>query len=109
MTFDEWLDEIEAFSTRRERLNEDVDFAAVMLGNLSHNLARRRMYNWLEAAYNEGVKHTINQQQPVKDFYTYPKSTMPPKCSRCGINLTGAMGYVCNDAQCPTFARITCT
>ncbi len=56
MTFDEWLDEVEAFSTRRERLNEDVDFAAVMTGNMSHNLARRRMYDWLEAAYNVGFE-----------------------------------------------------
>ena len=51
MTFDEWLDEIEGDTTRRERINEDVDFAAVMVGNMSHNLARRRMYEWLEAAY----------------------------------------------------------
>ena len=54
MTFDEWLNEIENYSSRRERMNEDVDFAAVMLGNLSHNLARRRMYQWLEAAYDVG-------------------------------------------------------
>jgi hypothetical protein len=54
MTFDEWLDEIENFSTRRERMNEDVDFAAIMTGNMSHNLARRRMYDWLEAAYKIG-------------------------------------------------------
>ena len=54
MTFDEWLDEIENFSTRQERLEEDVDFAAVMLGNMSHNLARRRMYEWLQAAYDVG-------------------------------------------------------
>jgi hypothetical protein len=53
-TFDQWLDEIENFSTRRARLNEEVDFAAVMTGNLSHNLARRRMYDWLEAAYEVG-------------------------------------------------------
>jgi len=109
MTFDEWLDEIEVFSTRRERLNEDVDFAAVMTGNLSHNLAHKRMYDWLRAAYDEGVKHATNQQQLFKDLYTYPKSDMPTKCSRCGINLTGVMGFVCSDAQCPTFPRITCT
>jgi hypothetical protein len=54
MTFDEWLDEIEVFSSRRERLNEDVNFAAVMTGHMSHNLAQRRMYAWLEAAYNVG-------------------------------------------------------
>lgn len=67
MTFDEWLDEIEAFSTRRERLNEDVDFAAVMLGNLSHNLARRRMYNWLEAAYNVGRAAGVASRAPTDE------------------------------------------
>lgn len=54
MTFEEWLDEIENLSTVRELINKDVDFAAVMMGNISHNLARRRMYNWLEAAYKVG-------------------------------------------------------
>lgn len=56
MTFDEWLDEIENFTTRRERLNEDVDFAAIMTGHMSHNLARTRMYVWLEAAYKVGYE-----------------------------------------------------
>lgn len=38
-------------------------------------------------------------QQPV---------SMPRKCTRCGIDLFGAMGFVCSDQQCPAFARITC-
>ena len=29
-------------------------------------------------------------------------------CSRCGINLTGVMGYVCSDQHCPTFMKVTC-
>lgn len=61
MTFEEWLDEIEAFSSRRERLNEDVDFAAVMVGNMSHTLAQKRMYTWLEAAYNVGKKAGLQE------------------------------------------------
>lgn len=56
MTFDEWLDEIENYSTRRERLNEEVDFATVMVGDMSHTLARKRMYRWLEAAYSVGYE-----------------------------------------------------
>lgn len=56
MTFDEWLNEIEVFSARRERLNEDVNFEAVMTGNMSHSLAQSRMYVWLEAAYNVGYE-----------------------------------------------------
>ena len=29
-------------------------------------------------------------------------------CSKCGINLDGVMGYVCNDQHCPTFLKVTC-
>lgn len=54
MTFEEWLDEIEGSSSRRERINADVDFASVMTGHMSHNLARTRMYDWLEYAYHVG-------------------------------------------------------
>jgi hypothetical protein len=54
MTFDEWLDEVENFSTRQERLEVEVNFAAVMTGDMSHSLARRRMYEWLQAAYEVG-------------------------------------------------------
>ena len=56
MTFDEWLEETDGSLPRRERINNYVDFAAVMLGNISHNLARRRMYEWLETAYNAGIE-----------------------------------------------------
>jgi hypothetical protein len=57
MDFDEWLSEVENSSTRRERINDEVNFAAVMTGNMSHNLARRRMYAWLEYAYNAGIEN----------------------------------------------------
>lgn len=56
MDFDEWLSEVENSSTRRERINDEVNFAAVMTGSMSHNLARRRMYAWLEYAYNAGIE-----------------------------------------------------
>lgn len=56
MTFDEWLGEIENFSSRQERLDGEVDFAAVMTGDMSPNLARRRMYEWLQAAYDAGTE-----------------------------------------------------
>ncbi len=68
MTFDEWLDEIEVFSTRRDRLDEDVDFAAVMTGNMSHNLARRRMYEWLQSAYKVGYKAGFANYKGFKDI-----------------------------------------
>ncbi len=67
MTFDEWLDENEGSYTRRERINEDVDFAAVMVGNMSHNLARRRMYEWLESAYEANRKYQKNDLKENND------------------------------------------
>ena len=64
MTFDEWLNEIENFSPRIERLEAEVDFASVMTGNMSHNLARRRMYDWLEAAYKVGYEAGATEKFP---------------------------------------------
>ena len=47
-------------------------------------------------------------------YIKYPTTDNPnpyPRvrsCSRCGINLTGVMGYVCSDQHCPTFMKVTC-
>lgn len=55
MTFDEWLDQKDVDGkTIREHINEEVDMAKVMTGRMSHNLARRRLYDWLEKAYTKG-------------------------------------------------------
>lgn len=57
MTFDEWLDKKDPDGkTTRDRINEEVDMAKVMTGHMSHNLARRNLYEWLEKAYIEGGK-----------------------------------------------------
>ena len=57
MTFDEWLDKEDADGkTTRDCINEEVDMAKVMMGNMSHNLARRKLYDWLEKAFLEGSK-----------------------------------------------------
>ena len=55
MNFDEWLDKEDATGkTTRDRINDEVDMAKVMTGHMSHNLARRNLYEWLEKAYIEG-------------------------------------------------------
>ncbi len=44
-----------------------------------------------------------------RPYLKYPTEDDPkPKCQKCGIGLSGVMGYVCNDAQCPTFMKVTC-
>ena len=30
------------------------------------------------------------------------------QCSKCGMKLSGVMGYVCADNDCPTFLKATC-
>lgn len=54
MTFDEWLDEIEVFSIRRERYLDDLDHHKEG-SNGSYN----RMLVWLKAAYEAGHNHAL--------------------------------------------------
>ena len=96
MTFDEWMNEVEVYSTRKERLVEglhtyrdDVDF----------------VIKWLEAAYKVGYESAPYPADPPFPTYLKPQTS---KCSRCGINLNTTMGYVCNNQQCPTFTRVSC-
>ena len=68
---------------------------------------------WLEAAYTVGYKAGFDSLGIPKYPHVPPSFPMPEtmpmrNCSRCGMSLTGAVGFVCNDTLCPTFARVTC-
>jgi hypothetical protein len=55
--------------------------------------------------------HSPMEQTPSfpRPYIKYPTLDNPkPQCPKCGIHLSGVMGYVCNDAQCPTFMKVTC-
>jgi len=52
MTFDEWFDEVELFSTRNERFFSDLDHH-----NPNSKGANQRMVEWLKAAYKAGYEH----------------------------------------------------
>lgn len=59
------------------------------------------------------VQYLLKMNQPIQPppYNPWPGGIMPVlprKCPRCGLDLSGAMAYVCNDQQCPTFARVTC-
>lgn len=54
MTFDEWLGEIEVYSSRHERLYADFE-------NLSNEDIKTLM-KWLEAAYNVGYEEGGNHE-----------------------------------------------
>ena len=38
----------------------------------------------------------------------FPVVNERPQCPKCGIALSGVMGYVCSDQHCPTFMKVTC-
>ena len=45
----------------------------------------------------------------ARPYIKYPTQNDPkPKCQKCGIALSGVMGYVCSDNNCPTFMKATC-
>ena len=52
-----------------------------------------------------------NQYPPVQPIWN---PAAPPwngnysKCSKCGIDLSKNMGYVCGNPSCPTSVRVTC-
>lgn len=63
MTFEEWLDEIEVYGSRRERFFEDL------LAVESPYVPTPDMIKWLRAAYNVGYTQgvEIEEHRPLKD------------------------------------------
>jgi len=49
MTFDEWMNEIENYGTREERMWEDLNLV-IKEGGVPYG----RLYTWLRAAYDVG-------------------------------------------------------
>jgi len=98
MTFDEWF-----------KLNRDMLKSAY------------------DAGFREGSKQPVPltvTTVPTPPYVKYPTPANPrpddpfkrtheatwpniKSCSKCGINLSGVMGYVCYDMKCPTQMRIT--
>lgn len=58
MTFDEWLDEIEGFSLRRERLYDDLE-------GFKNGDSQTHVMNWLRAAYDVGAEHSNATWQEI--------------------------------------------
>lgn len=51
MKFHEWLEQVEIFSSREERLMDMLD----------NNYRYSTVLAWLEAAYNVGYEHAMNK------------------------------------------------
>jgi hypothetical protein len=58
------------------------------------------------------IEHKLNKDVPTPPpFKQWDEVPLPyissKSCSKCGLKLDSAMGYVCNDSQCPTFPMVT--
>ena len=110
MTFEDWLNELEIYSTRRERLIE---------GMMNYRDDTEYVIKWMRAAYNEGVKAASQpKQSPAYAPPMYPGGPVPwpnpgmpntsgTQCHKCGLSFNSASGYVCMDNHCPTFLKVT--
>ena len=113
MTFEDWLNELEVYSTRRERMIE---------GLMTYRDDTEFVLKWMRAAYNEGVKAANDSKQKLPPDYAPPKYPTGPvpwpnpgmpntsagrQCHKCGLSFSSASGYVCMDNHCPTFLKVT--
>ena len=59
----------------------------------------------------ERLLEEINQwknTRPVPVPLYDPINNTDNRCSKCGIDWSGAIGYVCSDSNCPMQFKVTC-
>ena len=64
------------------------------------------------------IQYLLKKDQPLQPPPYIPNGFSTPTtvptwsdkvcCARCGMDLSGSIGYVCNDMKCPTQTKITC-
>lgn len=91
---------------------KDISRVIELLEEISRKLdeqARRRNYPYHNPLVGDPVSPDKTPPvSPSRPYWPYPDSTFNRTCRKCGITVEGAMGYVCPDDKCPTFARVTC-
>jgi hypothetical protein len=64
MTFDEWMYQQQKYSTREERLYDDIDMiTGVAKTPIESIRSKNIILGWLKAAYNVGHEHATTQHQ----------------------------------------------
>lgn len=62
MTFDQWLNEIENYSLRIERLYDDIDTVTGVDKTASEAVRNRGLImSWMKAAYDVGYEDAMNR------------------------------------------------
>lgn len=65
---------------------------------------------WL-AGLEEGKKQqkiAVDLEKYLQKPLTFPQYDTREMCPKCGVKISGVMGYVCNSPNCPTFVQVTC-
>lgn len=64
MKFDEWMNQQEKYSTRVDRLYDDIDMiTGVPKSPIESARSKNIILGWLKAAYNVGYEHATTQHQ----------------------------------------------
>jgi len=64
MTFDEWMNRQEKYSSRVDRLYDDIDMiTGVPKSPIESARSKNIILGWLKAAYNVGYEHATTQHQ----------------------------------------------
>lgn len=63
-----------------------------------------------KTGHADGYQKGWHEARRQKEIVSNPFDQNKDKCPKCGINLEGAMGYVCGSVNCPTGlgGRSTC-
>lgn len=62
------------------------------------------------AGLEEGKKQqkiSIDLEKYIQKPLTFPQYDQRETCPKCGIKISGVMGYVCNSINCPAFYTAT--
>jgi len=58
--------------------------------------------------FAKGLEEGKKLSQPQIGWPSTSPSFSADRCPKCGINISGVMGYVCHSPGCPTFPQVTC-
>lgn len=53
-------------------------------------------------------KTSVDLEKYLQKPLTFPQYDTRETCPKCGMKISGVMGYVCNSQNCPTFMQVTC-
>lgn len=54
------------------------------------------------------VSSPVVPRMPIPSLPPGSVKEYKPRCAKCGLDLSGPVGYVCPVANCPTFPQVTC-